>query len=50
MAWLPKRDGHESLYKIYHIADGDFEDLDDIEVTAAIALFTERTNGAITKE
>ena len=50
MAWLPKRDGHESLYKIYHIADGDFEELDDTEVTAAIALFTESANGAITEE
>ena len=46
MAWLPKRDGHESLYKIYHIADGDFEELDDTEVTAAIALFTESANEA----
>jgi len=50
VAWLPKRDGHESLYKIYHMADGDFEELDDAEVTAAIALFIESSNGAITKE
>jgi len=50
MAWLPKTDGHETLYKIYHIADGDFEELDNTEVTAAIALFTESANGAITKE
>ena len=50
MAWLPKRDGHKSLYKIYHVADGDFEELDDTEVTAAIALFTESANDAITKE
>ena len=50
MAWLPKRDGYESLYKIYHIADGDFEELDDTEVKTAIALHTERTNGKITKE
>lgn len=50
MAWLPKRDGHESLYKIYHIADGDFEELNYKEVTAAISLFIESTNGAITKE
>jgi hypothetical protein len=49
MAWLPKKDGHEALYKIYHTADGDFEDLDDTEVAAAIALFLESTNGAITK-
>ena len=50
MAWLPKTDGHETLYKIYHIDDGDFEELDNTEVTAAIALFTESANGAITKE
>lgn len=50
MAWLPKRDGNESLYKIYHIADGDFEELNYKEVTAAISLFVESTNGAITKE
>ena len=50
MAWLPKRDDHSSLYKIYHIADGDFEELDDTEVKAAIALFIESANGAITKE
>ena len=49
MAWLPKKASHESLYKIYHTADGDFEDLDDTEVTAAIALFLESTNGAMTK-
>ena len=50
MAWLPKGDGHESLYKIYHIEDGDFEELDDVEVKVAIERFANSTNGAITKE
>ena len=50
MAWLPKRDGHDSLYKIYHIADGDFEELDDAEVTAAVSLFNSSATGAVTKE
>ena len=48
MAWLPKRDGYDSLYKIYHIEDGDFEELDDREVQAAISLFIEGTSGIIT--
>ena len=43
MAWLPKRDGYEALYKVYHVADGDFEELDETEVKAAIALFDQST-------
>ena len=50
MAWLPKRDSYEALYKIYHVEDGDFEELDDVEVKAAIARFVENFNGSITKE
>ena len=43
MAWLPKRDGYEALYKIYHVADGDFEELDESEVRTAIELFVQST-------
>ena len=43
MAWLPKRDGYQALYKVYHVADGDFEELDETEVKAAIALFDQST-------
>jgi hypothetical protein len=47
MAWLPKRDGLESLYKIYHVKDGDFGELDDTEVETSVALYVERTNSTI---
>ena len=47
MAWLPKRDGLESLYKIYHVKDGDFGELDDAEVETSVALYVERTNSTI---
>jgi len=46
MAWLPKRDGYEALFKIYHIADGDFEELNEVEVTAAAARFVQGTISA----
>ena len=46
MAWLPKRDGYEALYKIYHVADGDFEELDESEVTAAVTRFAQGTISA----
>ena len=46
MAWLPKRDGYEALFKIYHIADGDFEELNEVEVTAAVARFVQGTISA----
>jgi hypothetical protein len=50
MAWLPKREGYESLYKIYHLEDGDFEELDDTEVNTAIKRLNESRTGALTKE
>ena len=39
MAWLPKRDDSVALYKVYHTADGDFEELDEAEVHASVDLY-----------
>lgn len=47
MAWLPKGYEDVTLYRVYHRDDGDFEDLEEKEVKAAVALYNERRAGAV---
>mmetsp|Transcript_17695 Transcript_17695/g.30110 ORF Transcript_17695/g.30110 Transcript_17695/m.30110 type:complete len:419 (-) Transcript_17695:210-1466(-) len=43
VAWLKAGYENVTLFKVYHTADGDFEDLEEQEVKAAVSLYNART-------